>query len=74
VIMKILTSIFIAILAQQGTMSTDDTEVSRAEASLSGVSETMEMQEEEVRIEDEVDEEYQEEEELDPTSQQSPTP
>lgn len=72
--MKILTSIFIAILAQQGTMSTDDTEVSRAEASLSGVSETMEMQEEEVRIEDEVDEEYQEEEELDPTSQQSPTP
>ncbi len=73
-IMKILTSIFIAILAQQGTMSTDDTEVSRAEASLSGVSETMEMQEEEVRIEDEVDEEYQEEEELDPTSQQSPTP
>jgi len=72
--MKILTSIFIAILAQQGTMSTDDSDVSRAEASLSGVSETMEMQEEEVRIEDEVDEEYQEEEELGPTSPQSPTP
>lgn len=74
--MKVLTSIFIAILAQQGTMSTDDSDVSRAEASLSGVSETMEMQvEEEVRIEDEIDEEYQEEEiEVDPTSEQSPAP
>ncbi len=72
--MKILTSIFIAILAQQGTMSTDDSDVSRAEASLSGVSESMEIQEEEVRIEDEVDDEYQEEEEIEPTSEQSPAP
>lgn len=71
--MKILTSIFIAILAQQGTMSTDDSDVSRAEASLSGVSESMEIQEEEVRIEDEVDDEYQEEE-IEPTSEQSPAP
>lgn len=71
--MKLLTSILMTILVAQGTMSTDDSEASRAEASLSGVSETMEMQEEEVKIEDEVDEEYQEEE-IDPTSVPTPAP
>lgn len=73
--MKNLTIILVAILAQQGTMTTDDSETSRAEASLSGVSETMEIQAEEVKIEDEVDEEYREEElEKEPTSEQAPTP
>lgn len=58
--MQILISILMFVLMsfatfyEQGTMSTDDTRESRAEASLSGVKdvEPYEAQEEEVRIED----------------------
>lgn len=57
--MQILISILLLFLAgftmyEQGTMSTDDTRESRAEASLSGVKnvQPIEAQEEEVKIED----------------------
>ncbi len=60
--MKTLIGILLIILVAQGTMSTDDTDASQAEASLSGISEELEIQEEEVQIDDEVDDSYQEEE------------
>ncbi len=60
--MKTLIGILSIILVAQGTMSTDDTDVSQAEASLSGISEELEIQEEEVQIDEEVDDSYQEEE------------
>lgn len=59
--MKSMIGVLAALLAE-GTMSPDDSEVGRAEASLSGVTEEMTIQEEEVRIEDEVDDNYREEE------------
>ncbi|MCM2349039.1 MAG: hypothetical protein NDI69_03395 [Bacteriovoracaceae bacterium] len=55
----------LAIIVAQGTMSTDDSDVSQAEASLSGVSQEIQLQEEEVQIEDEVDDGYIESEEQD---------
>lgn len=62
----------LAVVLAQGTMSTDDSEVSQAEASLSGFTQEVQLQEEEVQIEDEVDEQYeeQEREETNPPSSQ----
>jgi ABC-type phosphate transport system auxiliary subunit len=59
--MKTLIGILSLVLVAQGTMSTDDTDVSQAEASLSGTSEELEIQEEEVQIDEEVDDNFQEE-------------
>lgn len=58
----------LAIVVAQGTMSTDDSDVSQAEASLSGVSQEAQLQEEEVQIEDEVDDNYIESEEQEETN------
>lgn len=49
----LLALVSFAAFSEQGTMSTDDTSTSQAEASLSGTTdEDIEAQEEEVRIED----------------------
>lgn len=66
--MKTLIGILSLILVAQGTMSTDDTTASQAEASLSGTSEELEIQEEEVQIDEEVDDSYQEEEATEETT------
>lgn len=66
--MKMLIGILTLILVAQGTMSTDDTDASQAEASLSGTSEELEIQEEEIQIDDEVDDSYQEEEATEETT------
>jgi hypothetical protein len=58
----------IAIIVAQGTMSTDDSDVSQAEASLSGVSQEIQLQEEEVKIEEEVDDGYIDNEEQEETN------
>lgn len=66
--MKTLVGILSLILVAQGTMSTDDTDASQAEASLSGTSEELEIQEEEIQIDEEVDDSYQEEEATEETT------
>lgn len=58
----------LAIIVAQGTMSTDDSDVSQAEASLSGISQETQLQEEEVQIKDEVDDSYIESEEQEETN------